>query len=361
MFAFKFFSDEKLEARGTGLVIGMRSYGFLLSPAIGGVLADPLKQYPNYSAVQSFKPLLAEFPFLLPNLVGALLCMMAMVCVVLFVDETLPEGKRRDDKLVFVDIWSCISQKVFHQCTKNQDETQYLLSQSEASPEDTPVSMSSIWKRSHTRKHLLAYWMFSFVVTCVDETFPLFSISKYGGLALSEASIGKILSTSGFLFVLGQYVAFSTLITKLGLYPSLTIGTIFGVPIVIFIPLSVLLNDKAADGKLTWAAFIFLSILMAVSKIFSCLFFAGITMATNRTVPSNCRAKTNGLAMLGASVAKGLGPVFAGLLVSFSMSSGIINPMYGSVLVFTVVGILGIAVVAEIAALSPSRNTSSSQ
>mmetsp|Transcript_57798 Transcript_57798/g.172521 ORF Transcript_57798/g.172521 Transcript_57798/m.172521 type:complete len:547 (-) Transcript_57798:118-1758(-) len=361
------YGDEKLETRGTGLVIGMRSYGFLLSPAIGGVLADPLRQYPASSAVKSFAPLLSKFPFILPNLVGALMCMVAIFFVTSLVEETLPEDRRRDSKFVFIDLWCYISKKMFYRGTTERVEKRHLLSPTETEGRESFVSqditseddhpcMSSIWKRSHTRQHLQAYWLFSFVVVCVDEAFPLFCISKNGGLALSEASIGKMLSAAGFIFVLGQYLAFAALVTKLGLYNSLTIGTLFGVPVVILIPLSVLLNCKATDGRLTWAAFLFLSVLMAVSKIFSCLFFAGITMATNHSVPTNYRATTNGLAMLGGSVAKGLGPIFTGLLVSFSMSSGVVNPRYGSVLIFSIIGILGLAVVLKTATLSPRRN-----
>ena len=37
-------------------------------------------------------------------------------------------------------------------------------------------------------------------MSCIDESFPLFCISKEAGLGLSEASIGKIMSGSGVIF-----------------------------------------------------------------------------------------------------------------------------------------------------------------
>jgi hypothetical protein len=49
----------------------------------------------------------------------------------------------------------------------------------------------------------------------------------------------------------------------------------------------------------------------------------------------------NGLAGLGGSVAKGIGPTFAGVLVAFSLSSGVFTPEVGAVFMFMVIGIFG--------------------
>ena len=46
--------------------------------------------------------------------------------------------------------------------------------------------------------------------------------------------------------------------------------------------------------------------------------------------------------MLGGSITKGLGPTFAGLLVAFCVSSGIFPPKVGAVMIFVVIGIVGL-------------------
>ena len=56
-----------------------------------------------------------------------------------------------------------------------------------------------LWKRKRMRSHLIAYWLYSFVIICIDEAFPLFCMSKSGGLGISEAVIGKVLSASGLV------------------------------------------------------------------------------------------------------------------------------------------------------------------
>jgi hypothetical protein len=41
--------NDTLERRTMGFVIGMRSGALLISPAIGGFLAEPLSQYPSFA------------------------------------------------------------------------------------------------------------------------------------------------------------------------------------------------------------------------------------------------------------------------------------------------------------------------
>ena len=381
--------DEKLEARGTGLTIGMRGIGFLLSPALGGILANPVKQYPELALTQRFEQILTRYPFLLPNIVGCALCILSALTVHLFVEETLPEDQRRHVKYFAADIWQWM-------LTKTQNICRFILMKKEVnSPftinEEIPLvsgerkmgaklqrrikdadehidqadggkatingfddkediggaTASAIWNRESTRRHLISYWLFSFVVVAVDESFPLFCISRVGGLSLSEASIGKILSVAGVIFVLGQYFTFATLVDRLGLYRAQTIGALLGVPPTVLIPIANLLNGSVSEREeeLAWSTFFFLTVVIGVAKIFTCLYFAVITITTNRTVPASLRATTNGLSMVGGSVAKGLGPIFAGVLVavSFSVPKEEIA-RYGSVFIWSTISILGLMV-----------------
>lgn len=175
------------------------------------------------------------------------------------------------------------------------------------------------------------------------EAFPLFCMSKRGGLSTSEAEIGKILSGSGLIFASLQYVIFATIVDRWGVYPALKLGSLVSTLLVLTVPLSVPLNAHADLGRVSTSSFIFLCVIMATIRIFSMTFQSTITIATNSTVPATHRATMNGLSMLGGSFAKGMGPVFAGLLVSYSLSSGIIDPRWGSVLIFSVIGGLGLA------------------
>jgi hypothetical protein len=218
------------------------------------------------------------------------------------------------------------------------------------------ATISSLWSQLDTRNYLIVYWIFSFYAVAVDEAFPLFCISQEAGLGLSEGTIGKVLSGAGFIFALCQYFCYAAIVDRFGLQVSIQIGIIVSSIMVFLIPGSLWLNrvggggrmavDGAANKKqdtLKWSAFVYLSFVLAMYRTFTSAFFASTVVATNRTVIPSHRATMNGFSMMGGSVAKGLGPTFAGLLVSFSVSSGIFSPNVGAVLIFVVIGLTGLA------------------
>jgi MFS family permease len=213
-----------------------------------------------------------------------------------------------------------------------------------------------IWKVQSARRLLLPYLLFSFAVSALDEAFPLFCIAaKSAGLAVSENSIGEILSISGLLFASFQYLVYVNTVQKVGLYKSLWLGCALGFLPVFFIPVSRIIDDtnnknssqqNPNDSKdLKWSAVLFLVSIMAVSKIFCCMFFTSMSIALNKTVERNQRATLNGLASLGGSISKGLGPILAGLLVGMCFSWPKIADS-GSFIVFTIIGAAGLAVLA---------------
>jgi len=192
--------------------------------------------------------------------------------------------------------------------------------------------------------HLLVFFGYGFVTTAVDEAFPLFCISKEAGIGLSEVSIGKILSLSGILFASLQYFVYTAIVDRMGVYPSLKIGTLLSSPIVCLIPISIVLNKQADYSEMTRTTFLFLGAVFAIFRIFSSTFMASITLAINRLVPPSQRGTLNGYSMLGTSVAKTCGPTFAGWIVSFFFSSGLFPPHLGAVMVFAVIALLGLGV-----------------
>ena len=110
-----------LETRMMGLVVGMRAWGFLISPAIGGWLAEPIRQYPGLfqkindnhndsdSDVDSNSTgvvvaCLTRYPFVLPNLVGAVLCLGTALVVGCCIHETLPREQLRSIRCIPNDL-----------------------------------------------------------------------------------------------------------------------------------------------------------------------------------------------------------------------------------------------------------------
>ena len=361
--------NERWETKGMSLTMGMWAWGFLLSPGLSGFLSDPLRQYPHLKLPTIFRNVLQRHPFLLPNLVSVLLCTIDLVAVWCLVPETLPNPRSSryllsDTVEWFQTIWQRISSS--HSTTNNlrtieddndDDEIESLLPSSdiELSPtrrahattatvpttqsQPTPATLSSIWSKPNTRNHLIVFWIFSFVGIAIDEAFPLFCISRKGGLGLDEAKIGTLLSATGVMFAVTQYKAYDWVVGRYGLHQSILIGASLSAPLAALVPVSLLLNhnsDSQQPSSLTWPAFTYLALLLGFIRIFGLVFFASITIATNRTVSAQHRGSMNGLSMLGGSISKGLGPIVAGLLTTRSMSS---NPKLGSLIVFGTIGL----------------------
>jgi len=352
--------DQEKETKMMAIILGMWGYGFLINPAISGYLSDPVKQYPDAEFVRMLRPLLEKFPFFLPNVVGCLFCLTGYVLIHNFVDETLPEEKRQQFRLP--SIFPCT--KKTHPILRNvsswglfkhlhnsegeiSEDLNVILPSSEDKAEhggdgggEKSATISSLMKRQGTRQHLFVYWGYSFLIVTVDETFPLFCISKSSGLGITEKIIGKILSGSGLFFMCIQYFLITNLVSRFGFYNSLRIGTLLSIPLACFIPISLITNLGAPDGVIAMASLVFLSALYAIIRSFSSVVFSTITMATNRTVPDNQRATMNGLSMLGGSLTKALGPLFGGILFSTSVNN--VTAPFGSVVVWSTIAFLGV-------------------
>ena len=388
--------SEDKERRAMGLVIGMRSWGFLIGPAIGGALAEPLSQYPNVSWLQRdgwWHIVLEKFPFLLPNLVVAICCLGGAASAAWFIEETL-SAKRDWTMRHYLDeaagdlatCWEQCSQRLAGCCRRpgvsnGDSESQTLLQKDSANIQYGQATISnepnasasseklSIWSRIATRQLLIVNWLFSFVVTFIDEAFPLFCISNVGGLGLSEASIAKILSLAGLVFAALQYIVYVTITDRVGLYSSIEIGCFLGLVPAGLIPLSVwfwrrsgydtTFNDSQLEGPhLSLLILFYLGILLGFCKIMTCMCFASLSIATNKTVPPCQRAEMNGLCVVGSSIAKGAAPIFGGALVSFSFSSSlaVVPHEYGSVVIFSTIALLGFWVTCRTLRLDRSFN-----
>jgi len=412
--------DHDLEAKGMGLVMSMVGFGMLVGPAIGGVLSEPVTQYPNLD-FGVFEGTLTRFPFLLPNLIGAILCAVSSIQIALSVEETLPPEKLRDAKYVVPDALRCLGsipstvirrfkskrrgeeyEEIGGTDTDDTDDNSEcdsiaedlkiigshfgetgdcvamatrssrasfsaalhrpsarasvigrqsmistLASMEEAREASRPTSkaedthathasadIASLMNDDRVRECLVAYWSMTFASTAQGEAFPLFAMARDGGLGIEERAIGIIGAGSGLLFCICQYFIFSSSMKQLGLHQTMVLSGLLAVMPAIFIPLSLLFHTETG-------VLVYLSILNGIMLIFFSNWNAALTIRQNRTVDSSDRAKLNGLAAVGASVGRGFGPLFAGVLVTLSYTSGIVPTKYGSIVVYIVIAVMG--------------------
>ncbi|KAL7515080.1 hypothetical protein ACHAXN_013038 [Cyclotella atomus] len=323
---------HKQETRIVGLVMSMRAWGFLIAPAIAGFVADPLmvRQSDDISKGIStdnlFMQLLQLYPYLLPNLLGALLCWLTAAGVYVIVPETLEDCKTLDYGMQCKIRLGFRSQHSYTKINGTYGSLEEMNNDSELNDdtggcwqaEHDTTSIFSIWSRRNTRNHLIAYWLYSFVIIAIDEAFPLFCISRNNnGIGqLSETDIGTILSIAGLIFAVGQFHIYTWIVDRFGVYGSLTFGCWAGVLPISLIPCAALVAHFSNRLGVT----MYVALLMGMTKIFQSAFFSGITVATNRTVPKEMRSSMNGFGGMGAGGAKAMGPLFVGYWMSMCLS-----------------------------------------
>lgn len=430
------------------IVMGMWGYGFLINPALSGYLSDPIKQYPSLQFGATFTTLLTDYPFLLPNILGSILCVIGYFLVDKYVEETLPDDKiqpfyiqdllpsgccsgcsfetnhTKNNNTIIRNVSSWGLFKHLHNDGGGNDSSEHMsvmLSPSiykekeerqqrrrslndfivrndkyyDEEDEDVikgniiedeendnnkgrkqkknndKATISSLLKRQGTRQFLVLYCFFSFLVTIVDEVFPLYCMSKSSGLGIEEKLIGNVMSATGVCYIMCQYFFVTGLSNRFGIFNALRIGMMCSIPLVFLIPVSLLTNnttnnnyhqttvtatttiitdgdintmindkDSLSSSSLSWSTLIYISIIYAVIRTFSSVVFSTISITLNQSVPAHQRATMNGLSMLGGSIGKGCGPIFGGMLFSFCANH--ITPPYGSVVVYGIISILGL-------------------
>lgn len=368
--------DVKIESRMMNIVMGMWGWGFLISPVVSGFLAEPFKQFSdkNFIAEDSFlSVLLHEYPFLLPNLLGAFQCFLGTILAQFFVHETLPADQRHSivSDLRMIQEWfhqylprlqhryatvpttvkSALSDVVEDDDDEESDDSSSVRALSDTTNKRS--SAISILSQKDTRDCIFLLWGYSFVGLAIDEAFPLFCLSHTAGFGILEKDIGKIMSFTGLIFALSQYfIAHFSYKYCGGLSGSIKVGAALSAPTMFLVPIARLINQ--GSDSLRWATFTFISIVLSVHRCFSMVFFSNIAVKLNRTVSTENRGAMNGVAGLGASVAKAMGPTFAGFLTTISIKW---FQEYASIAIFGILGVLGLFISVGTVLFLPNDST----
>jgi MFS family permease len=352
--------DVKIEARMMNIVMGMWGWGFLISPVVSGFLAEPFKQFSdkNFIADDSFlSKLLHEYPFLLPNLLGAFQCFLGTILAHFFVHETLPVDQQHsifNDFRMLQEWCTQYLPRLQHRYTsvptvkpaladvfQDDDDEEFDSIYNVRVSLDRNSSRSSaisILSQKDTRDCVFLLWGYSFVGLAIDEAFPLFCLSHTAGFGILEKDIGKIMSFTSLIFAVSQYfISHFSYKYCGGLTGSIKVGAALSAPTMFLVPFAHQINR--GSEALRWSTFVFISIVLSVHRCFSMVFFSNIAVKLNRTVSTANRGALNGVAGLGASVAKALGPTFAGLLTTMSIKW---FQEYASIFIFGILGVLGL-------------------
>lgn len=203
-------------------------------------------------------------------------------------------------------------------------------SKANASP---AVPQSARWRSTLP---LLLYSLLALMDIMLQELIPLFCYAPVssGGLGVEASAVGAVLTATGISILAFQILMLPCLLKRFSTTGLLRTSTLLLVPIVILMP-----NVSLAPESLRWPLFV---VLISASKALAGAFFTCAFMLINNSVPPGGRGSVQGIAMMLASVSRGVGPVAASMLFAWSLVNGLDVPGLGVRFVFLLSGLMGL-------------------
>ncbi|KAF2115819.1 MFS multidrug transporter-like protein [Lophiotrema nucula] len=319
------------------------SIGTIIGPAIGGCFANPAETYPSL-----FSPngVFAKFPYLLPNLICAILLVFAILLGFFLLEETHPDKQPWSTP---ADLDASVAQTpllpaqganahaaanltaesygTFDEVNMHRDATWRVRSNGEW-VEDNPMQ-AKVFSRPVVM-FVMALGIFTYHSMTYDHLMPIFlqdkradDISSYaissnafaGGLGLSIRDVGIIMSVNGIIELFIQAAIFPLMAAWFGIWKLLLVVTI-GHPISYFIvPYLPLLPIKWLYPSIYVA--------MTIRNFFSIVAYPLLLIMIKESAPSpSVLGKINGLAAATGAACRTMASPIGGLLYGFSIDIG---------------------------------------
>ncbi|KAF8425609.1 major facilitator superfamily domain-containing protein [Tirmania nivea] len=325
--------------------------GSIIGPAVGGALADPIRQYPEI-----FKPggFFEEYPYALPNLFASAVLVIGVCVGILFLEETHAKLKHQRDcgrelgkKLV------ALVNYPFSRSHEGSEDRRKLLEPDElvtsayntfSEPSSTAASIEDERLRTPSPKPLplqktftpqiihliMSYGILALHTIAFEQLFPVFlstpkadeapsSWFKFvGGYGLPTREIGFILTVQGILAMLIQFILFPPLVCKFGAFNVY-------MAMMLFYPMSYIIVpylDFIPDGY----KYASIYATLVIKILFGCLSYPCNMILLTNSAPSLLVLGTiNGIAASVASLARSFGPTISGMLYSYGLDIGYVG------------------------------------
>ncbi|KAF2436529.1 MFS general substrate transporter [Tothia fuscella] len=325
--------------------------GSIVGAGLGGILAEPVKNYPGYFQATS---IFSRFPYLLPNIVCATVVIFGLIIGFLFLEETHEDKKDSRDRGIEIGKW-IVRHLTWQKQTEPYskvgyfEETLALIAEREkiepdpmvASPLLAPSTCSTCstvvesddeaeksvgigkitLRQAFTRQVsliIVSYGILAFHTIALEQLMPILLSSaesteaphlpfKFkGGFALPLKTIGIIFSAQGFLQMISTIFIFPVVTRRLGSLTTFRI-VIFGYPVLYFLIPYLALAPK----DLRYPCIFLVLVWKVVAQ--SCSFPSQAIMMAN-SAPKRVLGTLNGCSASAASLARAFGPTVAGLV-----------------------------------------------
>lgn len=324
--------QRKLQPRAFSIMPLVWNVASIMGPMIGGFLADPLKNHPEW--FHGSRPaFFVKFPFALPNLVCASFFLVGVPIGILFLDETMADLKDRKDpgRELGKKMVACISSR---DADKDSDENTSLLPQSATDEEAT----ANVQKKEapplrdaftfQSTMNVIYYAFLALHSITFDQLLPVLlsyppqdhsewrlPFKFAGGFGLPSSKVGQIFSVYGICGMILQFFVFPPLTAWLGSRICLRIVA-FALPVIYGILPLILLLPSNIQMPAMYILMFFKS--LSVTFAFPC----STILLTNSSPSLRVLGTLNGVAVAVAALGRALGPAIGGLLFSQGQKSG---------------------------------------
>lgn len=210
-----------------------------------------------------------------------------------------------------------------------------------------PSTFNDIIHDSSLQFLFIAYAIFCFMITFVDETVPLWAVSSTdsGGIAFSSADVGALLALVGGGLVIFQLFFYECMISRYfnkGSKDTLSRLLAFGSTGIILLPITSSIIFKFMDSMSSEREskiIIYATILtdLLIYRIPCVSAFSTAAVIVNNAVPKEMRGTMNGLIMTAGSIGNASGPIIGSILYATFVESSL--PIDGR-LVFVIAAVL---------------------
>lgn len=348
------------------------SLGSIAGSALGGYAAQPARFYPEH-----FSPdgIFGRFPYLLPNAIAATCICLAIINAALFLKETNPVLVERDEYAVITshiieesteDERTPLNSKrrpSFSEAVAGRSRRMSYVAGSTPTPEEPSLdlrrssfasirsfkpgvfvsisaesaieeedevfssnaSTTSQTERTFTKPVVM--WIAAIALMCYHQmafvsVFPIYVLDSphvphgfdlTGGLGLTVHDVGRYMAVNSFLSLFIQALVLPFFLSKVGIWRSIVIFTLFAPCVDIFFPF---VSSMPSPTLAVYPAFI----AMAFCNII--IYPALLIMLKNATPSKQALGKVNGLAVSASSAARTIAPPLIGLFYTAFGSAG---------------------------------------
>ena len=311
------------------------SIGTIIGPAIGGYFSNPADNFPE---VFSRDGVFGRFPFLLPNLICAVMMLISILAGVFLLDETHPDMQPWSEPAdlanteaetpllpaqagmttAAVNLAQEASYGTFNRVKADQEQEWHVNAEGAKSSASTKQKDKIFTRR--VVMLVIALGIYTTHAMAYDYLTPIFyqddriddvstSVSEAlaGGLGLSIQQVGIVLAVNGVIALVIQGVVFPLAAAWLGVWKVFLLVTILH-PIAYFIVpyLAMLPQDLLYPG---------IYACLTIRNLFSILAYPVLLILIKEAAPSpSCLGKINGLAASVGAACRTIASPVAGLL-----------------------------------------------